>query len=140
MGREDAAGGSAASKNSTKTKVMTLIEAINKSDGKFKNDDLLAVQEFIDDCGRYIERVTAMEAALQVARFRLEPEDYRQLIVDLDRGRKLAHDALIASVRLVNRLCGVYGVPKIYDGPDERIPIAEFAMEVTSEFFKERRL
>ena len=126
--------------SSAKARILTLIEAINKSHEKYKDDDLQAVEEFINDCGRYVEKVTAMEAAISAARFRLEPEDYRQLIMELDRSRKLAHDALIASVRLVNRLCGVYGVQKVYDGPDERIPIAEFAMEVTNEFFKERRL
>jgi hypothetical protein len=125
---------------SIKLKIKKLIDAINASQEKFKADDLLAVEDFINDCGRYIERVNAMEAALQVARLRMEPEDYRQLIMDLDRSRKLTHDALIASVRLVNRLCGVYGVEKIYTGPDERIPIAEFAKEVTDEYFKERKL
>ncbi|OPX89431.1 MAG: hypothetical protein A4E53_01508 [Pelotomaculum sp. PtaB.Bin104] len=44
------------------------------------------------------------------------------------------------AVRLVNRLCGVYSVEQVYTGPDERILIADFAFEVTSEFFKERKL
>lgn len=125
---------------SVKKKIMDLIDAIQGSQETHKHQDLEAVENFVSDCGAYVDRVTAMEAALASARYRLEPEDYRQLIVQLDRSRKYAHDALIASVRLVNRLCGLYGVDKVYDGPDERILIAELAIEVAAEFFKERKL
>lgn len=123
-----------------KKKILSLIEKIKASQSQYAKDDLKAVENFITDCGRYVDKVTAMEAALVSARFRMEPEDYRELIIELDRSRKYAHDALIASVRLINRLCGVYGAECVYDGPDERILIAELAIEVAAEFFKERKL
>lgn len=123
-----------------KARIIALIDAIKRSKESNKNLELEYVENFIKDCGAYIEKVNAMEAALTSARFRLEPDDYRELIVQLDRSRKYAHDALIASVRLINRLCGVYDVPQVYKGPDERILIADFALEVTTEFYKERKL
>jgi len=123
-----------------KAKVNALIEAINAGSSPHKNDELQIINDFINDCGAYVEKVTAMEAAMATERFRLDPSDYRELIMRLDRNRKLAHDALIASVRVVNRLCLAYDVPKAYEGPDERIPIAEFAKNVVDEYFQERKL
>lgn len=125
---------------STKAKIASLIEAINSQNSSHKNNELQIINDFILDCGNYIERVTAMEAAIATERFRLDPADYRELIIRLDRNRKLTHEALIASVRVVTRFCLVYEVPKVYDGPDERIPIAEFAKEVVDEYFTERKL
>ncbi|MGI9951420.1 DUF3232 domain-containing protein [Moorellaceae bacterium AZ2] len=123
-----------------KERISALIQAINMSGTPHKKDDLQSVEDFIEDCGKYIDSVMAMEAALAVARYRMEPEDYREHIIELDRRRKLNHDALIASVRLVNRLAKLYGCEPVYTGPDERIAIAEFAMEITQEFFAERKL
>jgi len=123
-----------------KAKIAALIEAVNTGKTPHKTDELQIINDFINDCGNYIEKVTGMEAAIATERFRLDPADYRELIVRLDRNRKLAHEALIASVRVVTRLCLAYQVPKVYEGPDERIPIAEFAKEVVDEYFAERKL
>lgn len=123
-----------------KERITMLTNAINKETDTHRDSDLETVEDFINDCGAYVDKVTAMESALAIARFRMEPEDYRELIIRLDRNRKYAHDALIASVRVINRLCKNYGVSQVYTGPDERIPIADFALEVTAEYFKERRL
>lgn len=121
---------------SVKEKITVLINAIQGSQEPYKDHDLEAVEGLITDCGNYIDRVMAMEAAIASARFRLEPQDFQELVTRLDRGRKYAHDSLIASIRLVNRLCGVYGVDIVYTGPDERIPMADFAMEVVKEYFE----
>ena len=123
-----------------KQRIQVLTNSIIASDNQYANEDVQAVEDFISDCGNYVDKVTTMEAALSVARFRMEPDEYREFIIRLDRNRKYAHDALIASVRVMNRLCGVYDVAKIYEGPDERIPIGDFALEVSTEFFKERKL
>lgn len=122
-----------------KQKILALAEAIKRSNDTFARDDAQAVETLINDCGAYIERVLAMEAAQSIARFRMEHQEYQEFIMRLDRNRKIAHDSLIASVRLANRLCGVYGVERVYDGPEERIAIAEYAMLVTQEFFAERQ-
>lgn len=123
-----------------KQKFQQLISAINTSDSEFTKDDIESVENVINDAAKYIEKVAAMESAMLSARFRMEPEDYREFIINLDRSRKITHDALIASIRLVNRICGAYGVEKIYTGPMERIPIAEFGKEVVDCFFSQRKL
>jgi len=123
-----------------KAKIIQLIDKINTENQPRKNSELKIIHDFINDCGNYIEKVTAMEAAIATQRFRLEPADYRELIINLDRSRKLAHDALIAMVRVINRLCLAHEVTQVYEGPDERILIAEFAKEVVNNFFDERTL
>lgn len=122
-----------------KKKIVALAEAISRSDSQFAKDDAGAVESLINDCSTYVEKVVAMESVQSVARFRMEAKEYQDLLIRLDRNRKFAHDSLIASVRLANRLCGVYEVEKVYDGPEERIAIAEYAMLVTQEFFAERQ-
>lgn len=119
-------------------KFNSLIDKIKSSGNSFAEDDVLAVEEYIKDCGRYVKAVTDMEAAITVARHRMEPEEYREYIIRLDRNRKIAHDSLIASTRLINRLCRVYNEPVIYTGGDDRIEISEFAKKVVDEMFKTR--
>lgn len=123
-----------------KQSIAALTNAIKESGSEHTDDDLIAVEDFIKDCGAYVDKVTAMEGAMTSARFRLEGDKYKEYIVRLDRNRKYAHDSLIASVRLMNRLCGVYGVAQLYRGSDDRILVAEFAMQVVENFFKERKL
>lgn len=123
-----------------KEKIDLLIQAINRSNDNEKAEYLQAVESMIVDCGRYIERVTAMEAAQATARFRMEADEYKDLIVRLDRARKYAHDSMMVNVKLVNRICALMGAEKIYDGLDERILIADFAGQITREYFEDRRL
>jgi len=123
-----------------KERFDSLIEAIRQQGKGHSADDIKAVEDYIKDCGKYIEAVTNMEAAIAAARFYLEPEDYRQYIMQLDRSRKLAHDALIASTRLINRLCRLYGQDQIYTGEDSRIAMADFAAQVVQEYFAKRKL
>jgi len=118
-----------------KGKIAKLVDAVNNSAA-----DLQGVEDCLNDCARYIANVVAMETALTVTRNCMENREYREHIAQLDSSRKRAHDALIASVKILGRLCRLYRVEPIYAGPDERIQIAEFTMQVVGEMFQERRL
>jgi hypothetical protein len=126
-------------KKMLREKFNELLAEIEKGDNL--QEDSRLIEDIIADCGRYIERVNAMEGAITAARFRMEPEDYRAYIVELDRQRKIQHDSLIVSVRVLNRLCNLYNVPRIYQGDvQSRIEIAEFARNVVNELFDTRKL
>ncbi|SDF52419.1 Protein of unknown function [Thermoanaerobacter thermohydrosulfuricus] len=113
---------------------------INDSDNPYKKDDLEIVEEYPNKCSYYIEKVVSMESAILIARFRMEPEDYRNYIMELDRSRKIAHDALIAETKILNKICQIYGYPEIYNGSFEnRNEIAEFAKKIVDEFFEKRQ-
>lgn len=117
-----------------KERLVALAGAVNNSEAPHKHEDLIL------DCGRYVEKVTEMESAITVARFRMEPEEYREYAMRLDSSRKKAHDALTVSVRVLNRISRLYEAEPVYTGPDERLPVAEFAMEVVAAMFKSRKL
>lgn len=121
-------------KQQIKQQINSLIE-------KLGDDKLLidSVEKVVEDCGRYIKAVHDTEVAYTVARFKMEPDEYREYYANLDRNRKIVHDALIAGVRLLNRICQLCGQEPIYNGPEDRVSIAEFAKEIVDEYFEERR-
>jgi hypothetical protein len=121
-------------------KFTELTEQIKRSNSTFARDDMKNVEDFINSCGEYLKRVNDMEAAITVARFRMDPQDYRHYIVELDRNRKIAHDSLIANVRLLNKLCSLYDTDPIYTGSESRIEIADFAKSVVDEMYDTRKL
>lgn len=117
-----------------------LSEKINDSDGQYKKDDLEIIEQYPVKCAYYIEKVANMESAIQIARFRMEPEDYRNYIMELDRSRKIAHNALISETKLLNKICQIYNYPEIYTGSfEDRNEIAEFAKKIVDEFFEKRQ-
>jgi len=119
-----------------KKAINRLIEEMEKKSAK---EDIEIVQSFVQDCSKYVDAVVNMENAITVSRFILEPDAYREHLVNLDKSRKIAHDSLIVSVKLVNKLCRLYDVDPIYKGSDSRIEVAEFAKQVVDEFFAERK-
>lgn len=122
-------------------KFNTLVQRIKDESGAYWKEDLETVEDSIKQCGRYIKTVNDMESAITSARFRMEPEDYREYIMNLDRSRKIEHDALIVSVRVLNRLCSIYRVDPIFTGDlENRIEVAEFAKAVVDEMFETRQM
>jgi hypothetical protein len=119
-----------------KGKINTLVE-------NAKNDpDVLALaQEMVDACANYVDTVVNMENVISIYRFKAnDPADYRAMVQRLDQSRRIAHNALIAAVRIVDRLCAMYGVEPVYGGHDEdRLAIAEFAKAVVDEYFEGRQ-
>jgi len=113
---------------------------VEKAEAKDAKEDLEIIQDFVQDCSRYIDTVVNMENAISVARFIMEADEYREHLVNLDRSRKMAHDSLIVSTRLLNKLCRLYDIEPVYKGSDSRIEVAEFAKAVVDDFFAERKI
>ena len=122
-------------------KFNQLTEAIKSSGAEFLRDDLTTLEDSIKQCGEYIKAINNMEAAITTARFRMEPEDHRAYIMQLDNTRRLEHNSLIVSVRVINRLCSIYRIEPIYKGDlENRIQVAEFAKSVVDEMFDTRQM
>lgn len=87
----------------------------------------------------YVSSVTNMETALQTLRFRLEPEDYRDKVVELDRNRKHSHDCAIDAINGINRMCKMCGVELLFTGDtSDRYAVADFCGEIVMELFEKR--
>jgi len=119
-------------------KFKELTEALEKLG---ESDLAKDIEEIINSCGKYVERVNAMEAVITTLRFMLEPEDYRQRLIEIDKSRRAFHNSLIVNIKLLNRYCKLAGLPEIYEGDlESRIEIAEFAKKVVDEMFETRKL
>lgn len=106
---------------------------------KLNKEDKEIVEDIINDLSTYIKRVSDMENAINVARFRLQGQEYRDYISNLDTQRRAAHNNAIVGVKMLNRLCKMNDVPEIYTGKiDDRNEVAEFCMAVVKELFDER--
>lgn len=121
------------------------IELISKlkalTDVSLSKDCISYVNDIINSCSTYIEKVIQMEAAIDTDRLVMEPNEYRTYINGLDKARKIAHDGVIANFAILNRYCQLANVPPIYTGKlDNRYEVAEFAMATIKEFFEDRKL
>lgn len=120
-------------------KFDTLVAALkDRSDAEDFLDD---IHSCITSCGAYIEAVNSMESVITVMRFRLEPDEYREKLSEVDKRRRSMHNGLIANVTILDRICRMAEQPPIYGGDyEDRLAIAEFAMDVTAEMYETRKL
>jgi hypothetical protein len=119
---------------------MELGKQINSLVQKFSGEDLKTLEEMLNQCGQYIEKVNNMGNVTAVAKYYAESDEYRELFSNIDKTRSSVHDGLIVSVKLVNKLCQLYNLEPIFNGDTEdRITVAEFAMEVVLENFENRK-
>lgn len=119
-------------------RIELLLDSISDSSDVEYSD---TVQELIESAAEYMKRVVVLEAARSTAKHKMEGEEYREYIQQLDSSRSSAHNKLISNVKLVNRLCKQNGTPSVFEGDeDKRIEIADFAQLMMDEYFSTRIL
>jgi len=100
---------------------------------------LSVIQRSMNALGEYVNSVYTMELKMPILRFRLEPEEFRNAIMELDRARHNAHEAAIDACRILNRICTQVGLENLYTGSlEERLEVADFCMSVVSTLFEDR--
>lgn len=114
-----------------------LAELVSKLHG---SDEVVLVKDMIIKSGIYVQKVIAHEAQI-ITKPANSPEEYRQHVAEADVQRSIAHNSLISSVAIVNRLCKSVGSPSIFCGNiGNRVEVAEFAFDLVKEIFESRRL
>lgn len=114
-----------------KDKFLKLIDA-------YKDDkDLL---EFIDDSiskfPKYVDSVVTMEYRIPILRLRLEGQKYRDAVMNLDENRRMIHNTAMDACKQLNRISEMADLEPFFTGnPDSRQEVADFACEITNEFF-----
>ena len=95
------------------------------------------VTDMLTHCVDYVNIVVNQEVTIQNARFRMEGEDLRRYIMNIDKSRRLLHEGLMAEVNLVNRLCGKMNVPIVAENVSEerRETYFEFAKQVVDAYY-----
>ena len=120
---------------------MTLVEKINKLIEVADKEDLDIIQDSIDSFPKYIDSIVKMEVGATIAKHRCNTQDeFVAEIQRLDRNRQVCHNSAIVSTKILNRLCNLYNIEKIYKGDvEDRYEVADFAKEVVDIFYKIRK-
>ena len=109
-----------------KTNFITLVNSYSDDE-----DALDLIETNMNNLNGYVSAVYAMEVQIQTLRFRLEGEDYREAVTNLDKRRRNAHEAAIAAY--------LAGVEPLYSGNlEDRNEVAEFCIAIVDELFHGR--
>ena len=111
-----------------------ILEKIDKLVGATREveEDLDMVHSSIKSIVGYIKSISRMEREIPFLRARaFSQEELIEGIERLDRSRRIAHNAAVSSVKILNRLCSMYSLELIYLGnEDDRQEVAGFAKEL----------
>lgn len=117
-----------------KNEINTLLEVLNA------NEDLADLVEDVKDVlqlsSKYVACVAEEEESIAAARFMMEGAAYRAFVQNVDRNRRIMHEALMSQVNMLNRICGLAGVAPVADvDVDDRESYYAFAKKVVDEYF-----
>jgi len=118
-----------------KEKIINLIEALRTQDNA--QQKIAMVYRLLETANRYIAVVCEHTWKLQMQRWNNSIE-HSQEVAEIDKKRSLVHNSLISLINSVNRLCENSGLPRLYDGEDERRQMGDFALELVEAYFRDR--
>lgn len=121
-----------------KEKYEALIEATKKDeDPEFLQETItMAMKAF----SSYVDIVYNMEVRMKIAMTRMEGSEYRDFVMNLDTGRRHAHENAIGQCSMLNRICRMLEVEEICDCDiNDRYAVADFCMAITKEIFDKRQ-
>ena len=114
-----------------------------------KNKDDIELLNLIKDCLSYFDgyhsRIYEMETWLSLYGYHnISKADYQDKSAALDKSRSVAHNAVISSIGILNRLCGQSNIPLVYEGivseeRPHRVEIADAVLAYVEEIVTQRR-
>lgn len=120
-----------------------------------KNDNKLfqLLLSCIDKALNYTLKVNSMESQIFLNRYRLELEEYQELVIRLDMNRRTAHDALISECSIFNRELrekykleakefpgGIFGLSEARLINFDRHIVGDWAGEISNYLFTNRKV
>ncbi len=124
----------------TKNKINALIQNIDLDTGiepNVKSRKKALVSNLVESTCKYVDIVVKQGYLLQVNKGTID-RDTLQELASLDKTRTTIHNSLIAQISIINRLYNEYNLEPIYQGGDERREKGDFALELVSDYFKDR--
>ena len=104
-------------------------------------DVLEIIEDTINVYGDYVAYVYKMESLRPILKIRLEAEEYKNIIEEMDEKRTRIHNAAIASTKTINRLCEFNELPLFFQrNIEDRVEVAEFIRDVVVNVFENRKL
>lgn len=105
------------------------------------SDGISLVKNAVASFIHYVKTVDEGETAKRIAYACSEGAELRASVETIENTRHTAHEAAIANVSILNRIAAMYGVEPIFTGDvTNRLVIAAFCLEVTTQIFQNRSL
>jgi len=124
-----------------KKKIKELMEKIENQNSENRDLEKKMIEDLAKDCAEYISSIIKMENTINVAKTRLEANEYRETITNLDNRRTGSHNLVISDVKVLSKVSILYKLPPIFTGDvNSRIEVAQFAKQYVDELFNERRI
>ena len=126
---------------SYKERILVLLSSIleEASNEEEKKEDAEFLEMALNSFPHYFNEVVTGELQMMIQKYRLEGEDYRLFVMETDRRRKIAHDAMMGFVAVLNRLSRKLGLDPIYNGDEQdRWAVADFCEEFCCDIFSHR--
>lgn len=101
-----------------------------------RGDAFNTIAGVFDSLLEYQNAVIRMTAMQPIIRARYEGQELREKMADLDSIRHSSHEAAIANIAMLNRICDAYGAEKIADiDTTDRYQVADFVGEYCAEIY-----
>ena len=117
-----------------KEKIKMFCDKIHGTEDEKMFSDIL--KSTLEQCNEYVALVTGEEQQLQINRIRMDAEDFREFAMGLDKTRRMAHNALMANIDLLNRLFVLKGFQAVASvNAENRETYFAFAKAVVDEYY-----
>lgn len=101
-----------------------------------KEDALRFIEDKLSSFVKYSNIVIKEQIMTPIWRDRLEGQDYRDAITNIDRQRRITHDSCIGSVNQLNRMSAALGLEPFADiDTSDRYQVAEFIGQFVNEVY-----
>jgi hypothetical protein len=136
-------------KNKDKSSIEETLKRYNTISTLVKGDDIgeNLLSNLIEKASEYVKVICKNDVIIRTQAMRLEGEEFRELMTELDRRRKSAHDALISALYALNRYClreyvdcpkgGIYSLDPLTI--HNRVAVADWAGQLIYGIFISRK-
>lgn len=115
-----------------KKQIENLIEVLKQEENAERQIEY--VLGMVDAAVSYVRSIVVMETRMKSLKFRLDPVEYQAEVEAMDKKRRLAHNAFISKLDIVNRICTNHNLPSIYTGENNRADKGEFAFDIVESY------
>lgn len=119
------------------TKLLETIRQTNYEvwDGD-KNEALDDLERLFKAFPEYANIVISIQQRTPMLSLRYDGEELREITMNLDTNRRICHDAAIASISGLNRICEMHELPKYADiNTNDRQEVARFVGKYVAELY-----
>ena len=102
-----------------------------------REDAFITITNAFDSFLAYQNTVIRLTATQPIIRARYKGQELRDRVSDIDGSRRIAHEAAISKITMLNRICDAYGTERIADiDTTDRYQVADFVGQYCGEIYE----